>query len=103
MTFLKHADNSIFKLTLSNAIFSDIKKFCWAINTANGLLPDPSKIHLIVNYTRPKDKAETKRFVAITNYYRRFIKKFATISKPLFELPQKRIDFKWNKQCKMAF
>lgn len=71
--------------------------------TANGLLPDQSKIHSIVNYPKPKDKAEAKRFVAMANYYRRFIKNFATLTKPLSELTRKRIEFKWSEQCEIAF
>lgn len=71
--------------------------------TSNGLLPDPSKIHSIANFPRPKDKAEAKRFVAMANYYRRFIKNFATLTKPLSELTRKRVDFKWTEQCETAF
>lgn len=71
--------------------------------TANGVLPDPAKINSITNYPRPKDKAETKRFVAMANYYRRFIQNFATLTKPLSELTRKRIDFVWNEQCEQAF
>lgn len=71
--------------------------------TADGLLPDPSKINSIVNYPRPKDKAETKRFVAMANYYRRFIENFATLTKPLSELTGKRIEFNWSEKCETAF
>lgn len=71
--------------------------------TSNGLLPDPSKINSITNYPRPKDKSETKRFVAMANYYRRFIKNFATITKPLSELTRKRVEFLWSDQCEQAF
>lgn len=71
--------------------------------TSNGLLPDPSKINSITNYPRPKDKAETKRFVAMANYYRRFIQNFASITKPLSELTRKRVDFVWSDQCEQAF
>lgn len=71
--------------------------------TDHGLLPNPAKINSITNYPRPKDKAETKRFVAMANYYRRFIQNFATITKPLSELTRKRIDFVWSDQCEQAF
>lgn len=71
--------------------------------TADGLLPDPSKIKSISEYPRPIDKAETKRFVAMANYYRRFIRNFATISSPLTRLTGKRIKFEWTDECEQAF
>lgn len=45
--------------------------------TQNGLLPDKSKMNAIKNYPKPLDKDEVKRFAALTNYYRRFIKNYA--------------------------
>lgn len=49
--------------------------------TANGLLPDPRKMHVVEKYPIPKNKDEAKRFVAFTNYYRRFIENFAGITR----------------------
>lgn len=58
--------------------------------TSNGILPDPAKLNVVEKYPRPKDKSETKRFVAFANYYRRFIRNFSGIARPLNELSQKK-------------
>lgn len=71
--------------------------------TANGILPDPSKLNAVEKYPTPKDKPEVKRFVAFANYYRRFIRNFSGIARPLNELTAKRRPFIWSKECENAF
>lgn len=51
----------------------------------------------------PKDADGVKRFIAFCNYYRRFIKNFAEISKPLNNLTRKNSDFIWNDDCQKSF
>ncbi|RYX87425.1 hypothetical protein EON73_01410, partial [bacterium] len=71
--------------------------------TRDGLLPDPAKTHAIQNYERPKNKDAVKRFVAFANYYRRFIKNFAGIARPLSQLTGKKVEFIWTDECEKAF
>lgn len=71
--------------------------------TQNGLLPDEKKTSAMLNYERPRDKDAVKRFVAFANYYRRFIKNFADIARPLSSLTRKKIEFVWNEECEIAF
>lgn len=71
--------------------------------TADGVLPDPSKYDTVKNYPVPKSADEARRFVAFSNYYRRFIKNFAGIAQPLNRLTRKRIKFEWTKECQKSF
>lgn len=71
--------------------------------TPEGILPDPSKRMTIINYPVPSDKDATKRFVAFANYYRRFIKDFSLLTKPLSYLTKKHVQFKWNEECDKNF
>lgn len=48
-------------------------------------------------------KDEVRRFTAFTNYYRRFIRNFSSITYPLTRLLKKRISFDWNEKCENAF
>lgn len=57
--------------------------------TKDGIRTDPSKHKAIEQYPIPKDKDEVKRFVAFCNYYRRFIKNFAEITKCLNDQTKK--------------
>ena len=38
---------------------------------------------------------EVQGFLGLANFYRRFVKGFATIVKPFTDLTKKAIDFKW--------
>jgi len=71
--------------------------------TADGIFPDPVKLHAVKNYPRPTNAEETKRFTAFANYYRRFIKNFSGIAQPLNALTKKRTDFNWTSECEQAF
>lgn len=51
--------------------------------TSKGIFPDPSKIEVLQNYSKPLNTDDVKRFVAFANYYRRFIPRFASIAYPL--------------------
>lgn len=71
--------------------------------TANGIKPDPSKFHSIKNYPTPTDGEAVRRFVAMANYYRKFIPDFSTISIPLNQLTKKNVIFKWTSEQEKSF
>lgn len=68
-----------------------------------GVEPDPDKIEAILRYPVPTNVEETKRFVAMVNYYRNHIKEFAHISLPLNKLSRKDVPFEWSIDCEEAF
>lgn len=65
--------------------------------------PHPKKITAIVNYPIPKTVRDVRAFLGLVGYYRRFIKHFADIAKPLTELIKKETDFVWNAPQEEAF
>lgn len=71
--------------------------------TNQGISPNPTNINVVQNYPCPKDGNETKRFVALVNYYRRFIPNFAKITQPLNELTRKNATFNWTNKCQKSF
>ena len=44
-----------------------------------------------------------RQFLGFAGYYRRFIKNFAKIAKPLSKLLQKETEFEWNDKAEEAF
>ncbi|KAF9756156.1 Retrovirus-related Pol polyprotein from transposon 17.6, partial [Nosema granulosis] len=48
--------------------------------------PDPEKIECIKQYPIPTTVKELRSFIGLVNYCREFIKNFASIAKPLFDL-----------------
>ena len=60
--------------------------FLGHIVSAEGVSPDPSKTVKLKQWPTPNTAQETQQFLGLTNYYRRFIKNFATITKPLHQI-----------------
>jgi hypothetical protein len=46
---------------------------------------------------------ENRSFLGLAGYYRRFILNFSKITKPLTQLLEKEVKFKWSPQCEEAF
>nr|CAH7734904.1 unnamed protein product [Callosobruchus chinensis] len=53
------------------------------IITADGVRPNPEKINAIKNFSIPTTRKQIKGFLGLLGYYRKFIKDFAKITKPL--------------------
>lgn len=71
--------------------------------TDKGILPDETKLEAVKKYPRPKDKAAVKSFTAFTNYYRKFIKNYAEIARPLNKMTRKSATYEWTPECEDAF
>lgn len=57
----------------------------------------------IVDWPVPKTAKQVKQFVAMGSYYRRCIKGFASIVKPMVELTKMGRKFTWSEACETAF
>ena len=57
----------------------------------------------------PTNVTEVQSFLGFTNYYQRFIKKYAQVAKPLYKLisgenaSKKQKSVKWDPECQEAF
>src|SRR5699024_6537812 len=69
----------------------------------NGIGPDPSKISAVQNFPVPKNAKQVKSFLGLASYYRKFIKNFSQIAKPLNDLLKQNVKFEWNPICDEAF
>ena len=73
------------------------------IVSSKGIKVEKSKIELISNLPTPKSIKDVRSFLGHASFYRRFIKDFSVISKPLCNLLTKENIFKWTEQCEKAF
>ncbi|GKD40497.1 putative reverse transcriptase domain-containing protein [Tanacetum coccineum] len=64
---------------------------------------DPAKIELIRDWASPKTPTEIHQFLGLAGYYRRFIKGFSKITKPMTKLTQKSMKFNWSEKEEAAF
>ncbi|GJY77708.1 putative reverse transcriptase domain-containing protein [Tanacetum coccineum] len=69
----------------------------------SGVHVDPAKIEAIKNWAAPTTPTKVRQFLGLAGYYRRFIKEFSLISKPLTKLTQKNKSFMWGDDEEEAF
>lgn len=69
----------------------------------NSVKPDPLKTSAIDNFPQPKNVKGVQSFLGLVGYYRKFIKGFADIAKPLTSLLKKNNKFIWSEECINAF
>ena len=68
-----------------------------------GIAADPNKIEKVASWPTPASTQDVQRFLGFANYYRRFIKDFAEIAKPLHRLTERTNRFCWDDKCQRAF
>ena len=67
-------------------LFRSSLKYLGHIVSKDGIATDPRKIEAIRNWPHPKTVTDIRSFTGFTNYYRKFIKGYAKIARPLHEL-----------------
>jgi hypothetical protein len=56
-------------------------------------LGDPSEVSTIMGWPRPSNVKEVRSFLGLAGYYRKFMKNFSIIAKPITKLTQKDVKF----------
>ncbi|CAN6347636.1 unnamed protein product [Urochloa humidicola] len=89
------------KLSKCSFAQSEIEYLGHVIN-AQGVATDPSKIEIIKKWPSPTSVTELRAFLGLAGYYRRFIKGYGIICKPLFNALKKNA-FQWTDEQEEAF
>ncbi|GBM71467.1 Retrovirus-related Pol polyprotein from transposon 297 [Araneus ventricosus] len=71
--------------------------------SAEGVKTDPEKIKAVVDWPRPETVHDLRSFLGLCTYYRRFVKNFSTIAKPLYKLTEAKSNFNWTEECEKSF
>jgi hypothetical protein len=71
--------------------------------TAKGIEVDPSKVEVVSKWKQPSNVSEVQSFLGMAGYYRRFIKGFSSIARPMTELFKKDNKFVWTPKCEGSF
>ncbi|GES79037.1 enzymatic polyprotein, putative [Rhizophagus clarus] len=108
---IEHLEKVLRKLKEKNIILK-LKKckfgernieFLGHIVGRDGLKPEEKKIEKIRNMERPRNIREIRSFLGLCSYYRKFVKDFSRIAKPISNLVRKNVEFKWEEKQQEAF
>ncbi|KAL0417389.1 UNVERIFIED_CONTAM: Retrovirus-related Pol polyprotein from transposon [Sesamum latifolium] len=64
---------------------------------------DPKKVQAIEEWQPPSDVHDLRSFLGLANYYRRFVKGYSEIARPMTDLLKKTETWKWTPQCQESF
>jgi hypothetical protein len=64
--------------------------------SASGVATDPAKIQAVANWSSPTSIKDLRSFLGLAGYYRRFVRNFGLLAKPLTSLLKKRTVFVWT-------
>ncbi|GBM57276.1 Transposon Ty3-I Gag-Pol polyprotein [Araneus ventricosus] len=71
--------------------------------SAEGVKTDPENIKAVVDWPRPDKIHDLRSFFGLCTYYRRFVKNFSTIARPLHKLTEAKSNFNWTDKCVKSF
>lgn len=92
------------KLKLSKCSSAQQKiSYLGHVISAAGVGADPAKLEAIAQWPTPTSVKELRGFLGLAGYYRKFVRHFGIISKPLANLLKKHTLFIWTADHETAF
>ena len=73
------------------------------IISRDGVATAEDKIQKVRDWPTPSNAREVRQFLGLTSYYRRFVKDYAKLAKPMHRLTEKGRTFHWTPDCQEAF
>ena len=67
-----------------------------------GIQADPKLVEKIKNAHEPNNKSELQTILGLFNFYRRFIKAYADVVRPMTDLLKDGVEYQFNKNCTNA-
>jgi len=95
----------------NNELFAKMSKCQFGIDkveylghyiSGKGVETDPKKIVVITNWPVRANQKELRSFLGLSGYYRKFIRRYAIIYRPLTDL-FKKDGFQWSSEATEAF
>lgn len=84
-------------------LFRHEVRYLGHIISREGIKTDPEKINAVQRWPAPKDVHQLRSFLGLCTYYRKFVKDFSRIARPLHKLTEAKQKFSWTDECDIAF
>jgi len=78
-------------------------RFLEVVIGPNGIEMEKEKVDKVLSWPEPKNIKDIRKFLGLTNYYRRFIKDFAWVARPINTLTRKNVKWQWGSEQQQAF
>jgi len=92
----------ILKRLEENDLYIKLEKYVWKIGFL-GVVIGPNRIEMekkkvdgVLSWPKPKNVKDIRKFLGLANYYRRFIKDFTRVARPMNILTRKDIKWVWE-------
>ena len=71
--------------------------------SAEGVLPNPDNLAKIKQWPVPTTPTHVRQILGLGSYYRRFVKGYSDLVRPLTLLTHKNVPFVWTQECQQSF
>jgi len=102
----------ILKRLEENDLYVKLEKYVWktrkigflgVVIGPNGIEMEAEKVEGVLSWPEPKNVKDVRKFLGLTNYYRRFIKDFAQVARLMNMLTRKDKKWQWGEEQQKAF
>jgi len=102
----------ILKRLEENGLYIKPEKYMWKVWKIEflGVVIGPNRIEMekekvdgVLSWPEPKNVKDVRKFLDLVNYYRRFIKDFAQVARPINMLTRKDVKWVWGESQQKAF
>jgi len=101
---LQLLETNQWKVKLSKCAFAQNSvNYLGHVISAEGVATDESKIVAVRDWPTPVDVKQLRSFLGLAGYYRKFVRNYASISRPLTTLLRQNTPFLWTSETDLAF
>lgn len=95
-------DNQLYLKRSKCSFAQDQVEYLGHIIFSNGIATDPNKTITMLHWPQPTTMTEVRAFLGFTGYYRKFVKGYGILAKPLTNILRQKT-FQWTAQAQEAF